>query len=417
MIHIDRIGKCYQLGKKNDDSFWRSLGGHISSLYSVSKSNNINNDFWALRDVSFDIDEGEVVGIVGSNGAGKSTLLKLLARITPPTEGTIRLQGRLASLLEVGTGFQPELTGRENIYLNGAILGMSIDYIRRVFDEIVDFSEVEKFIDTPVKFYSSGMYVRLAFAVAAHMDQEILVLDEVLAVGDIGFQKKCLGKMGEVNKNGKTVIFVSHDLSLVEHMCQRAILLEDGNLTNDGPVTDVISEYRSNILPVSNKGLAYSVDWDKLEMTRVEEEAHIVNIEILDKSYNNATTIHTGDRITIRIHYFSPKHYRAPAFRVKINSWTKNELVRLSTRPISGFDIKDIHGSGYIDLTIESLPLTGGEYSIDIGISREMTEWICNYIDVTNLMVTSFDTYGSGVALENTRGYFVVPHEWKIKYE
>jgi lipopolysaccharide transport system ATP-binding protein len=201
---------------------------------------------WALRDVSFDVRPGEVIGIVGGNGAGKSTLLKILSRITEPTSGTAEIHGRVGSLLEVGTGFHPELTGRENIYLNGAILGMRRAEIARKFDEIVDFAGVDTFIDTPVKHYSSGMYVRLAFAVAAHMEPEILVVDEVLAVGDAQFQKKCLGKMDDVSRQGRTILFVSHNLDAVQRLCSRGLLLERGRVVADGSITDVVSRYRTS---------------------------------------------------------------------------------------------------------------------------------------------------------------------------
>lgn len=200
-------------------------------------------DFWALKDVSFEVKQGEVLGIIGRNGAGKSTLLKILSRITEPTEGRVRLRGRLASLLEVGTGFHPELTGRENIFLNGAILGMTREEIRRKFDEIVAFAEVEKFIDTPVKRYSSGMYVRLAFAVAAHLESEILLVDEVLAVGDVAFQRKCLGKMGDVARTGRTVLFVSHSMNVVAQLCQEAVVLHQGQVVLKAPATKAIAEY------------------------------------------------------------------------------------------------------------------------------------------------------------------------------
>jgi lipopolysaccharide transport system ATP-binding protein len=206
----------------------------------------VSEEFWALKDVSFDVQEGEVLGIIGRNGAGKSTLLKILSRITEPTAGRVTLRGRVASLLEVGTGFHPELTGRENIFLNGAILGMTRAEIRKKFDEIVAFAEVERFLDTPVKHYSSGMYVRLAFAVAAHLEPEILVVDEVLAVGDAQFQKKCLGKMQDVSsKEGRTVLFVSHNMVAVRSLCSRAILLRTGQKIADAPVNDVLNVYQN----------------------------------------------------------------------------------------------------------------------------------------------------------------------------
>jgi len=203
-------------------------------------------EFWALRGVSFEVKRGKVVGIIGRNGAGKSTLLKILSRITEPTEGRVRIRGRVASLLEVGTGFHPELTGRENIFLNGAILGMSRNEIRRKFDEIVDFSGVEKFIDTPVKRYSSGMHVRLAFAVAAHLEPEILIIDEVLAVGDADFQRKCLGKMGEVAQGGRTVLFVSHQINSVRALCNKGVFLFAGSVAMIGPIESVIYSYKTS---------------------------------------------------------------------------------------------------------------------------------------------------------------------------
>ena len=211
-------------------------------------------EFWALKDVNLEIQQGEVVGFIGRNGAGKSTLLKILSRITAPTTGEIRLHGRVGSLLEVGTGFHPELTGRENVYLNGSILGMSRREIQSKFDEIVEFSGVEKFLDTPVKRYSSGMYVRLAFAVAAHLEPELLVVDEVLAVGDAEFQKKCLGKMGEVAKTGRTVLFVSHNMAAVSELCSRVMILQSGHVIADGPTTSIVSQYLADALS-SGSGL------------------------------------------------------------------------------------------------------------------------------------------------------------------
>jgi lipopolysaccharide transport system ATP-binding protein len=213
----------------------------------VPENDPAHEEFWALKDVSFDIQQGDRVGIIGRNGAGKSTLLKVLSRITEPTSGKVKIKGRVASLLEVGTGFHPELTGRENIYLNGAILGMSKAEIKKKFDEIVAFAEVEKFLDTPVKRYSSGMYVRLAFAVAAHLEPEILIVDEVLAVGDAQFQKKCIGRMDEVSQQGKTVLFVSHNFPAVQRLCNKGILLESGKVKNQGEISKILSQYMQTI--------------------------------------------------------------------------------------------------------------------------------------------------------------------------
>ncbi|MEH2048718.1 ABC transporter ATP-binding protein [Nostoc sp.] len=253
VIRVENLSKKYIIGHQQKESYTalrdvianqvKSLGGLINSKAKIKSS---QEEFWALKDVSFEIKQGDRVGIIGRNGAGKSTLLKILSRITEPTTGNIQIKGRVASLLEVGTGFHPELTGRENIYLNGAILGMSRLEIQRKFDEIVTFAEVEKFLDTPVKRYSSGMYVRLAFAVAAHLEPEILVVDEVLAVGDAQFQKKCLGKMEDVGKEGRTVLFVSHNMSAIQALCDRCVVLQLGKLIADEKSSTAVQIYLSD---------------------------------------------------------------------------------------------------------------------------------------------------------------------------
>jgi lipopolysaccharide transport system ATP-binding protein len=257
IIQVSNLSKSYIISHEGKERYTalrdviaqkaRKLFSFPSSLRVVKQSAAFKEEFWALKDVNFEIEQGDRVGIIGRNGAGKSTLLKILSRITEPTTGQIKIKGRVASLLEVGTGFHPELTGRENIFLNGAILGMSRAEIKRKFDEIVDFAEVEKFLDTPVKRYSSGMYVRLAFAVAAHLEPEILVVDEVLAVGDAQFQKKCLGKMEDVSKNeGRTVLFVSHQLNSIIQLCTKGILLDKGRLKSIGDANSIVQEYISS---------------------------------------------------------------------------------------------------------------------------------------------------------------------------
>jgi lipopolysaccharide transport system ATP-binding protein len=251
IISVENLGKCYRISHQGEKQRYTALrdvlANKVKGLFGNRKSEIGNRksveDFWALKDVSFEVKRGEVVGIIGRNGAGKSTLLKILSRITEPTTGRVHLRGRVASLLEVGTGFHPELTGRENIYLNGAIQGMSRAEIRKKFDEIVAFAEVEKFLDTPVKRYSSGMYVRLAFAVAAHLEPEILIVDEVLAVGDAVFQKKCMGKMEDVSRGGRTVLFVSHNMDAVNRLCGSAVFLEQGQVVNTGKCRDVVARY------------------------------------------------------------------------------------------------------------------------------------------------------------------------------
>jgi len=257
IIKVENLSKLYRLGKKDEQAVTlvQTLARFASapmrnfrklrSLTHFEDAGNATDILWALRDVSFEVARGEVVGLIGHNGAGKSTLLKILSRIMPPTRGRVEIHGRLASLLEVGTGFHPELSGRDNVFLNGAILGMTRREIARKFDEIVAFSELEKFIDTPVKRYSSGMYVRLAFAVAAHLEPEILILDEVLAVGDTAFQKKCLGKMDSVAKEGRTILFVSHNMQAVSTLCHRAILFDKGQVVMNGIASNVIQDYLS----------------------------------------------------------------------------------------------------------------------------------------------------------------------------
>jgi lipopolysaccharide transport system ATP-binding protein len=248
-IKISNLGKMYSIGKEKTGSLRESL----SNMFKGSLKKK--DEFWAVRDVSFEVLKGDVIGIVGKNGAGKSTLLKLLSQITVPTEGIIEINGRVASLLEVGTGFHPELTGRENIFLNGTILGMSRKEVKNKFDEIVEFSGVKKFLDTPVKHYSSGMYVRLAFSVAAHLEPEILIIDEVLSVGDAEFQKKCLGKMKDVSAQGRTVLFVSHNMNAVNTLCNKGILLENGQITAKGDAATIVDHYLSNGREVLTKQL------------------------------------------------------------------------------------------------------------------------------------------------------------------
>jgi len=277
-ISIQNLSKSYIIGKQKESSFRHALANVFK------KRMKKGEHFWALKDVSFDVKQGEVMGIVGKNGAGKSTLLKILSKITQPTEGKIEIIGRVASLLEVGTGFHPELTGRENIYLNGTLLGMTRKEVADKLEEIVEFSGVRKFIDTPVKHYSSGMYVRLAFSVAAHLEPEILIIDEVLAVGDAEFQKKCLGKMKDVAGSGRTVIFVSHDLAAVKTLCHRAVLLEEGKVVLQGTSDEVLKKY--NEKAVQNKDFINpnwneTLDYD-IKSIQIKNEAflsqHIFNV-------------------------------------------------------------------------------------------------------------------------------------------
>jgi lipopolysaccharide transport system ATP-binding protein len=264
--------------------WWAKLRGKPNPMLRLGQSDHGNRDdetIFALKDVSFTVEQGETLGIIGRNGAGKSTLLKILSRVTAPTSGRVKVKGRIASLLEVGTGFHPDLTGRENIYLNGAILGMTRQEVRRKLDEIVAFAEIEQFIDTPVKRYSSGMYVRLAFAVAAHLDPEILVVDEVLAVGDVSFQKKCLGKMGDVAKGGRTVLFVSHNMASIESLCSRSIVLSEGSPMFDGNSDDAIKVYlhaNNKIYPV--------IDLSSFRSQILSKKSLLKTLRVYDTQYN-----------------------------------------------------------------------------------------------------------------------------------
>ncbi|HSY18374.1 MAG TPA: ABC transporter ATP-binding protein [Candidatus Acidoferrales bacterium] len=299
-IIAEGLGKKYLLHHQQEGRRYKALrdiiAGRAKSMVKLGArpSQPPVEEFWALRDVSFEIQHGEVVGIIGRNGAGKSTLLKLLSRITEPTTGRIRLRGRVASLLEVGTGFHPELTGRENIFLNGAILGMGKEEITRKFDEIVAFAEVEKFLDTPVKRYSSGMYVRLAFAVAAHLEPEILIVDEVLAVGDASFQKKCLGKMQDVSKGGRTVLFVSHNMGAVTTLCQTGIWMEKGRLIKTGPARKIVDEYLT-----ANSETAQKV-MDLSDAKRANDEGRRLRVEKVE--WLSGLPLQHGEKFSVRIH-------------------------------------------------------------------------------------------------------------------
>ena len=327
IISVNGLGKMYKLGATVSystlrDSIvhgFRSLGRRISGNGNFSDRGQRvpDSEFWALKDISFDVNEGEVVGIIGRNGAGKSTLLKILSEITEPTEGEIRIRGRVASLLEVGTGFHPELSGRENIYLNGAILGMTKAEIKRKFDEIVAFAEIEKFLDTPVKRYSSGMYVRLAFAVAAHLEPEILVVDEVLAVGDAQFQKRCLTKMGDVAKGGRTVLFVSHNMNAVQSLCNRAILLDNGRINAEGSTGEVVGTYLSTSFSPTTEQT-----WDDIETAPGNEEVKLHRVSIRPVNGTPSDTISIRTPLIVEFDYWNLK----PGAYLSVALHVHNEL-------------------------------------------------------------------------------------------
>jgi lipopolysaccharide transport system ATP-binding protein len=323
MVEAAGVGKRYHLG--DSGLFQRRNAPAAASL--GARAGDEPGTFWCLRDVSFTVKRGDVVGLLGRNGAGKSTLLKILSRITEPTRGRITLRGRVASLLEVGTGFHPELTGRENIFLNGAILGMKRAEINAKFDEIVQFAEVGAFLDTPVKRYSSGMFVRLAFAVAAHLEPEILLIDEVLAVGDAAFQKKCLGKMDEVaHQHGRTVFFVSHNLGAVRALCNTAILLQDGTVTMQGPPNEVIAKYLASEMPDEAGG---HITWPDDEAPG-GEEVRFHSMTLTDERGERSAFFEAGTPITVDLRYRVLKRVRGARFEIFLHT-TEGELAFTAT--------------------------------------------------------------------------------------
>jgi len=339
VIAVEHVSKVYRLGTIGSTTLhedltraWAYLRGKPDPALRVGDSHGERHDgnrFWALKDVSFEVQQGEVLGIIGCNGAGKSTLLKILSRVTAPATGTVKAKGRIASLLEVGTGFNPDLTGKENIYLNGAMLGMSRHEIRKKLDEIVDFSGVEDFIDTPVKRYSSGMYVRLAFAVAAHLDPEILILDEVLAVGDAAFQRKCLGKMGQTAREGRTVLFVSHNMVAVQSLCSRAVLLGDGQTRAIGPVGEVVRQYLAGNMRAADAGSMKS--WTDLSTAPGNSAVRVTAIRIVPAADGETELISMQTPLALEVEYrrIAPQ----TAFHLEFHLVNHEEVVVLNTSP------------------------------------------------------------------------------------
>jgi len=370
VIQVSELSKAYRLGVigggtlREDVNRWiaklRGKADPYLKLGGAHQARQEGDRFWALRNVSFRVSQGEILGIIGRNGAGKSTLLKILSRVTGPTEGTIGIRGRIASLLEVGTGFHPELTGRENIFLNGAILGMTKAEIRRKLDEIVAFSECEQFIDTPVKRYSSGMYVRLAFAVAAHLEPEILVVDEVLAVGDVGFQKKCLGKMQDVAGAGRTVLFVSHNMQAVRSLCSRCILLQDGALVMDGAPNAVVSRYQDAARRLEI-GTDTAAGDEKLR--RGSGSVRFSSITLEDCKATARFEFELGETIRFRLPYKVVRRVENLSTAILLRSGAANECVTsvrycLSDKPLAAGD------TGEVLIELPETPLRPGDYTL-----------------------------------------------------
>ena len=371
-LEIKELGKQYRLGEVGTGTlghdinrWWHRIRGKENPYAKIGEENDrtkSGSDYvWALKDISFDIPEGQVVGVIGRNGAGKSTLLKILSRVTTPTCGLYRGQGRIASLLEVGTGFHPELTGRENVFLNGAILGMTKQEIRGKFDQIVQFSGVERYIDTPVKRYSSGMYVRLAFAVAAHLEPEILIVDEVLAVGDVEFQKKCIGKMKDVSGEGRTVLFVSHNMASVKRLCSRGIVLEQGLMAFDGGIDDAVDFY----LAQGRSSGAFGIVGPKIARNKYEKGK--LNIrEIYLRNDHERTTIFLKNQIvTVEIIFDVIQSIEDLIFVVTCNSTVAGQITYSATNQSSESLLKVTQGSYSLQLQMQ-LNLLPGEYDLTI---------------------------------------------------
>jgi len=377
IIEVNNLYKKYKIGEKQSYySFRDSIVNTTSKLIkklaprSPDVKSGRSGDFWALKNISFKVIPGEVMGIIGRNGAGKSTLLKILSRITPPTKGGITLRGKVASLLEVGTGFHPELTGRENIYLNGAILGMKRAEINDKFDEIVEFAEISKFLDTPVKFYSSGMYMRLAFAIAAHLEPEILLVDEVLAVGDAQFQKKCLGKMKEVSKQGRTVIFVSHNMIAIESLCSNALLIDQGKILASGSTKKIIDKYLGIIKNNTKQILKNRID-------RIGK-GNIKILKIEFRGENQSKILTRGKDIYVLIQIESLYKIIVKA-RLALTIGIPDKMGILSADSELIGKLYDIPpGDSLLTCKVNSPPLNSGEYYINVAIFNkdEPEDWI-----------------------------------------
>jgi lipopolysaccharide transport system ATP-binding protein len=409
VIRVRNLTKEYRIGAH--PRTYKTLRDRIASAFRPRRASDSQEKrsvriFKAVNDVNFQIHEGEVVGVIGRNGAGKSTLLKLLSRITEPSEGEIELTGRVGSLLEVGTGFHPELTGRENIYMNGAILGMPRAEIVRKFDAIVDFAEVENFIDTPVKHYSSGMYLRLAFSVAAHLEPEILIVDEVLAVGDAVFQKKCLGKMDEVSRQGRTVLFVSHNMVAVEKLCSRGIVMDRGGVSFDGAARDAITAY------LAASDTDSGTDLSRGGRRSGSGEARITRYEVLSPA---GKLIRAGDPFTIRLHFECKQRLRRPAFAVSILTRSGMILFSIFTSDRE-YIIPEISGEGYIDLDVHSPNLLAGTYVLHFGITDDVeSQWYDLVTENAELEIGAADVYNSGK--QRAAAYTVLFYDcsWSLK--
>jgi len=413
-ITIDRLSKRYEIGGRARHD---SLRDQIPALVKRAVSGRLHRSHtytWALRDVSLEVEEGEVLGVIGRNGAGKTTLLKILSRITLPTSGEADVYGRLGSLLEVGTGFHPDLTGRENVYLNGAILGMRRAEIDRKFDEIAEFSGIEKFLDTPVKRFSSGMYVRLAFAVAAHLETDILIVDEVLAVGDHAFQQKCLGTMRAVAGSGRTVLFVSHNMPSVTTLCDRAILLDSGRVVADGVVEDVVHSY----LRVGEVVDGVIPDTDRVVGTK---EILFRRVGLLDMDGNRVGETLFGQPVRVRLAFEVLEPVRDAAFEVGISDAGGTRIVTATTLDRGGSPLSFDRGKWEIDVEVETA-LLPHEYQIDLAVhhwldSKLTIDWVegaltFRALDVGTDAADHYVRFSPRYSLSGVRGYVRPASRW-----
>lgn len=422
VIRAQQLSKHYRLGVINHgtlyrdlQSWWAKVRGNpdpnavLGGAWSHSHSRVEGDLFRALEDVSFEVRRGEILGVIGGNGAGKSTLLKVLSRITAPTGGWIGLSGRVASLLEVGTGFHPELTGRENVYLNGAILGMSRREISQKFDEIVDFAEISQFIDTPVKRYSSGMYVRLAFSVAAHLESEILLVDEVLAVGDISFQRKCLGKMEDIGSSGRTILFVSHNMAAVENLCSKALVLKDGRVDFHGEVKEGIQHYHAYF------GESEGINLEGAARTG-DGRARISDVWFSDVEGNRLPILKSGQDVQLHI-CVDPiaENCRNLILAAGVTTLRGEGVLHLSTET-GGLVVQHFDARSVFTCTLPRLTLRGGYYSMNLFLSSNgvVADWLQ---DAFRFQVEDADFYGTGKLPPEGYSTFLADFSWAVAKE
>jgi len=422
VIRAQQISKHYRLGVINHGTLYRDLqswwakargnpdpNAALGGAWSHSHSRVEGDLFRALEDVSFEVRRGEILGVIGGNGAGKSTLLKVLSRITAPTGGWIGLSGRVASLLEVGTGFHPELTGRENVYLNGAILGMSRREISQKFDEIVDFAEISQFIDTPVKRYSSGMYVRLAFSVAAHLESEILLVDEVLAVGDISFQRKCLGKMEDIGSSGRTILFVSHNMAAVENLCSKALVLTDGRVDFHGEVKEGIQHYHAYFGESEGINLANAARTG-------DGRARIADVWFSDTEGNRLPILKSGQGVQLHI-CVDPlaENCRNLILAAGVTTLRGEGVLHLSTET-GGLVVQHFDARRVFTCTLPRLTLRGGYYSMNLFLSSNgvVADWLQ---DAFRFQVEDADFYGTGKLPPEGYSTFLADFSWAVAKE